>query len=99
VIRAASESVITEKNSARRCEVMHGFGMGFNFFGVVLILLFWVGLILLSVWLIKSLFQGGSPPGISNYEKRDTPTEILDRRFARGEITREQYEFMKKDIT
>lgn len=31
------------------------------------------------------------PPG-------DTPKEILDRRYARGEITREQYLEMRKDL-
>jgi putative membrane protein len=31
-------------------------------------------------------------------EKRDTAGEVLDRRFARGEITREEYEEMKRDL-
>lgn len=28
----------------------------------------------------------------------DTPLEILKKRYARGEITKEQYEAMKKDL-
>ena len=31
-------------------------------------------------------------------EERETAKEILRRRYAKGEITKEQYEQMKKDI-
>lgn len=34
----------------------------------------------------------------SNRPVRETPMEILKRRYAKGEITREQFEEMKKDI-
>jgi len=30
---------------------------------------------------------------------RETPIEILKRRFAKGEITKEQFEEMKKDVS
>jgi putative membrane protein len=30
--------------------------------------------------------------------RRDTPGEVLDRRFARGEISPEQYAEMKRDL-
>ncbi len=30
---------------------------------------------------------------------RETPIEILKRRYAKGEITREQFEEMKKDVS
>lgn len=73
---------------------MHGFG----FFGVALMLLFWVGLIFLSVWLVKALFQEDSSSSRQNNGEGYTANEILDQRYARGEITREQYEIMKKDI-
>jgi putative membrane protein len=77
---------------------MHGFGMGFGFFGFVLMLLFWIGLVLLSVWLVKSLFQGMNPPRTRNAGKASQPLEILNHRYARGELTRDQYELMKKDL-
>ena len=31
-------------------------------------------------------------------EDRETPRQILDRRYAGGEITKEQYEGMKQDL-
>ena len=77
---------------------MMGFGMGFGILGLLLMLLFWGALIFLAVWLVKALFQGGrqSPAPPSSWAKN--AREILDERYARGEITREQYELIKKDL-
>ena len=75
---------------------MMGLGMGF---GLLLMILFWGGLISLAVWLVRALFPhtGRSPAlaagrGLSAHE-------ILDRRYARGEISREQYDLMKETIS
>ena len=68
---------------------------GMGILMVLSMLLFWGLLILLAVWLVKLLF-GNRPPKV-----KDEPLsarEILAQRYARGEITREQYELMKKDI-
>jgi putative membrane protein len=78
--------------------MMHGFGFGLGFLGPVLMLLFWVGLILLAVWIVKTVFQGSSSP-TSNSGKEPTAREVLDQRYARGEITRAEYELMKEDLT
>lgn len=77
---------------------MMGFGMGFGIFGLILTILFWGVLIVLAVWLVQSLFgnrRQAQPPAA---HREQTPREILDQRYARGEITREQYELMKKDL-
>lgn len=63
--------------------------------------LFFLGLtavmILGAVWLVKSLFTDGglgkSGPGSGN-----TPRQILDERYAQGEIDRETYEVMRRDL-
>ena len=73
---------------------MMGFGMGI---GMLLMALFWIILIAGAVWLVSILFKTGRPPGNDN--RGLTPREILDQRYARGEITREQYEIMKKDLS
>jgi putative membrane protein len=75
---------------------MMGWGMGFGIFGLLFMLLFWVILILAAVWLVRALFGNGRPR-YSNHEPQSA-REILDQRYARGEITREQYEMMKKDL-
>ena len=73
-------------------------GFGFGTFGLLLMLVFWGGLIALAVWLISALFprgDQGTPPSTGGDL---SASEILDRRYARGEITREQYELMKQDL-
>lgn len=68
--------------------------MGWMMLGMVL---FWGLLIFAAIWLVKLLFQSGtSRPNA--HQDRLTPAEVLDSRYSRGEITREQYDQMKKDL-
>ncbi|MGC8879126.1 MAG: SHOCT domain-containing protein [Anaerolineae bacterium] len=71
--------------------------MGFGMFGLIFMILTWGVLIALALWVVGSLF---SPVG-----RRPAPTgdhltaqQIVEMRYARGEITREQYELMKRDL-
>jgi putative membrane protein len=71
---------------------MHG-GMGWwMVFGGIWMILFWGGLIALIVWGISRLARRGSATG------KQTPLEIVKERYARGEITKEQFEQIKKDL-
>ena len=65
---------------------MMGFGMGFGF---IFMLLFW-GLI---IWLIITFINASQ----SNKNEPDSLT-ILKRRYASGEISKKQYEEMKKEL-
>ena len=69
-----------------------GWGMGFGF---IFMLLFW-GLVIVGVaTLIRWLLSQSSP----NRSSRDkTPWEIVQERYARGEIEREEYEQKKRDL-
>jgi len=73
---------------------MMGFGMGL---GMLLVPLLGIGLIIGAVWFASALFQTGRSSNLSGSSQ--TPREILDQRYARGEITREQYELMKRDLS
>ena len=65
---------------------MMGFGMGFGF---IFMLLFW-GLI---IWLIVTLINASQ----SNKNESDS-LAILKKRYAFGEITKKQYEEMKREL-
>jgi putative membrane protein len=79
---------------------MMGFGMGFGIVGLLFMLLFWGALILLAVWLVKAIFTSNTHHSSFPSQPRQDSTalEILAQRYARGEITREQYEIMKEDL-
>ncbi len=69
---------------------MMGIGMGFG------MIIFWVLIIAGGVWLVQSLSHGAgsnavTPPG-------ESPFEILKRRYAKGEITKDQFDQMKRDL-
>ena len=75
-----------------------GFGMGFGILGLLFMLVFWGGLILLAVWLVRALFSSNSGRDLNAGGKDQNARQILDQRYARGEIRREQYEIMKQDL-
>ena len=72
--------------------------MGWGFMGIVSMLLFWGLLIAGAVWLVRSIFPGSGKVDGSNEDRALSPREILDQRYARGEITREQYKAMVDDL-
>ena len=67
--------------------------MGFGMMGGMLV--FWVIIIVLAVLLVKGLFDNN---GAREKNNAATAKQILDERYARGEITQEQYQTMVKDI-
>jgi putative membrane protein len=77
---------------------MMGWGMGFGLFGVVFMILFWVALIALAVWLVRGLFPSANKQPPVRDESMSVQ-EILDRRYAKGEISQEQYNQMKRTIS
>lgn len=75
---------------------MMGFGMGFGFIGLLFMALFWGGLILGGIWLVRTLFDNS--PGTSPSTRQPSARDILDQRYARGEISREEYEQIRADL-
>ena len=68
-------------------------GMGWwMIFGGLLMLVFWGGLIALIVWgIVKFGRRNGSAP------KRD-PLEIVKERYAKGEISKDEFEQIKEGL-
>jgi len=67
--------------------MMGSYGLmgGFGWLGMLTMLLFWIGVIALVVWGLSNLFsarQAGAEPDA---------LEILKRRYARGEISHEEF--------
>ena len=71
---------------------------GFGFVGFFIMLVFWGFVIAGAVWLMRSLFPGASVPGSGDKAGPMSAREILDQRYARGEITREHYLGMVEDL-
>ena len=70
------------------------FGAGF---GLIWMLLFWVGLIVLAVWLIGLLFPAAKRQNTDDNSSLSAE-EILKVRFAQGELTVEEYQEMLRTI-
>ena len=77
---------------------MHDFNVNHGYYGVVMGILFLIFLGL-AIWTIVRLVRNGKQTSnvISNQiQGRETPREILDRRFAKGEINADEYQRAKE---
>jgi len=76
---------------------MMGWGYGMGWFWTIIMVVFWiavvVGIIFLIKWLVISTGAGGR-----GARSEDSPLEILKKRYARGEINKEEFEEKKKDL-
>lgn len=74
-----------------------GYGYGFNPLGAIISLASWAliigGIVLLVVWLARSGGLSGLSAG-----GRESPLDILKARYAKGEITKEQFDAIKRDL-
>ena len=68
-------------------EMMGWYGPGMGLAAWLFMGLFWMALVALIVWLVTRLLAARDRPAGG----LDMPEEILDRRFARGEIDEETY--------
>jgi putative membrane protein len=71
----------------------YGYGWGMGGFGFIFMIIFW-GLILAGViFVIKLLIGNAKGEG-----KTETALDILKKRYAKGEISKEEFEEKKKDV-
>lgn len=78
--------------------MMHGFNFGSSMFwgGGIFMFIFWILIIVLIASILKDSFVGNRRNFSQN--KSETPMEILKIRYAKGEITKDQYQEMKDKI-
>ena len=73
---------------------MHGFnwdwGHGPFWGGGFFMIVFWICIIFIIIFALKNIFKGEHHP--------ESALDILNKRYASGEINKEEFEQMKKDI-
>jgi putative membrane protein len=83
-----------------------GWGMGpgmmgwgtMGWFGPIFMVIFWVLLIVLIVLLIRRLLSSGQT-GNQDQNRGESVLEILKKRYARGEIDKEEFEAKKRELS
>lgn len=84
---------------------MMGWNMGWEWmsFGGLLMVLFWGGVIALAVFALQALTRERAVAGPGGHydlrrEGGQTPLELLQTRYAKGEISRDEYARMRQDL-
>lgn len=72
--------------------MMHSYGIGGHLgipgLGILLQLFIFIGFLAITYWVVRS----------GNINKNTSPEEILKTRLAKGEITKKQYQELKKEL-
>ncbi|NOZ62534.1 MAG: SHOCT domain-containing protein [Calditrichaeota bacterium] len=78
--------------------MMHGFGMGWGWGGMVFQILFFGGIILVIIWGIRTFTNQNrqSPFGPAN---NSSAIDILKKRYAQGEIDKKEFEEKMRDLS
>ena len=74
----------------------YGFGLGLLWFVVHVI--GWILAIWFVIWVIRAVFGRHPHHRKGNWMMMRDATDIVRERYAKGEITKEQFDTMKKDL-
>ncbi|MGC3874592.1 SHOCT domain-containing protein [Halomonas sp. GXIMD04776] len=74
---------------------MGDYGWAHMLLGGLMMVVFWGAVIALAVFLVRSLIRGRDD-GVSH--QRPTALDLLQERYARGEIDQQDYEQRKRDL-
>ena len=84
-----------EKEVAKMMHWGDSIGMGFGFgFGWIFMVVFWAFVIMGIAYLLKQLLGSGN-----SGESRETALDILKKKYAAGEITKDEYGEKKTAIS
>ncbi len=64
-------------------DMMYGYGFG----GMLFMIIFWAAIIWLIVWIVKEATKN-----------KESASELLEKRYAKGEITKKQYQEIRKTL-
>ena len=76
---------------------MMGWGYGMGWIGMIIMAVFWIAVIVGIVFLIRWLILSTRAEGHKAHSE-NSALEILRKRYARGEINKEEFEEKKKDL-
>ena len=76
---------------------MMGWGYGMGWIGMIIMAVFWIAVIVGIVFLIRWLVLSTRAEG-HKAPSENSALEILRKRYARGEINKEEFEEKKKDL-
>jgi len=76
--------------------MMNSWGLGHGLFGWLMMLLFWILIIVGVVLVVRWLVDQGR---LKESQSEEIPIDILKKRYASGEIDKDQFETMKRDLT
>ncbi len=71
-------------------------GFGFGGFGMVFMLLFWLGIVGLAIWFLSSVFPRTGSRSADDHHSSPSALDVLKERYARGEISKAEYEEMRR---
>ncbi len=74
--------------------MMDGMGWGGMWFGWI----FWLVIIGVIIWAVVTITNNNNRKQQKYFPRDEDVLEILKKRYARGEINKEQFEQMKKDL-
>ncbi|RJQ54577.1 MAG: SHOCT domain-containing protein [Actinobacteria bacterium] len=76
-----------------------GYGGGFGLLlSLLFIILFFAGVALLIWWIVRMASRGGGMGMGGGEPRRDRALEILNERYARGEIGKEEYDERRRGL-
>ncbi len=79
-----------EEKAMGWCYGPHMWGFG----GGIFMILFWVAVVVAIVLVVRHVAKTSH----GNQGQAEAPLDILKRRYARGELTKEQFDKMKEDL-